>query len=149
MFGSIESPFGKLVDFSSSVLVMTQFVTEPLLCDLFDGGPFDKLKCVGQNKAGRESFSGNRDRLKSFCCVWFLNHISFTPQKLCPIASCTTGATEATEAMMVPSVVHDLSRAAETMASPGNDVKAMTRRRQFQQQSIANFQADEVSTTTR
>jgi hypothetical protein len=86
--------------------------------------PFDKLKCVGQkNKAGRESFSGNRDRLKSICCAWFLNHISFTPQKLCPIASCTTGATEATAAMMVPSVVHDLSRAAETMASPGNYVK--------------------------
>jgi hypothetical protein len=77
-----------------------------------------------ENKAGRESLSGNRDRLKSFCCAWFLNQISFTPQKLCPIASCTTGATEATAAMMVPGVVHDLSRAAETMASPGNDVKA-------------------------
>jgi hypothetical protein len=77
-----------------------------------------------ENKAGRESFLGNRDRLKSFCCAWFLNHISFTPQKLCPIASCTTGATEATAAMMVPGVVHDLSRqpklwqVPETMSRP-------------------------------
>jgi hypothetical protein len=45
----------------------------------------------------------------------------FTPPKLCPIASGTTGATEATAAVMVPAFVHDLS--AGTMASLGNDVK--------------------------
>src|SRR6267378_6733514 len=63
----------------------------------------------------------SRPALEKLCCAWLLSYMLFTPPKLCPIASWTTGATEATAAVMVPSVVHDLSPG--TMASPGNDVK--------------------------
>jgi hypothetical protein len=75
-----------------------------------------------QQKAGREVFAtGSRKLLLRLA----LDHIPFTPPKLRPIASWTTGATEATTAVMVPGVVHnfsrlpELSQVLETVSSKG------------------------------
>jgi len=68
---------------------------------------------VKAKRAGREVFAtGSRKLLLRLV----LNHIPSTPPKLRPIASWTTGATEATAAVMVPSVSHWFQSAAGTMA---------------------------------
>jgi hypothetical protein len=56
-----------------------------------------------KNKTGRESLSVIATGSKAFAASGL--H-SVTPPKLCPFATRTTGATAATAAMMVPSVIH-------------------------------------------